>query len=209
MRAILHFVRITILGGVLFLTPIVVLGVILNKAYKAAGQIIQPLIGLIPTEVASRTAASAILASLGLALVCFSVGLFARTLWAQRIVNGLEASVLTKVPGYEYLKQAGASVLGAGEMAEHPVVLAQLGGAWRIGVQTDVVGEGLVAVFVPNSPNPSSGGVFLVAADRVRPAGVPLAAAMGALRRCGTGTGALWSATSDGETNAFGDVSPR
>ena len=191
MRAILHFVRITILGGVLFLTPIVVLGVILNKAYNAAGQIMQPLIGLIPTEVASRTAASAILASLGLALVCFSVGLFARTLWAQRIVNGLEASVLTKVPGYEYLKQAGASVLGAGEMAEHPVVLAQLGGAWRIGVQTDVVGEGLVAVFVPNSPNPSSGGVFLVAADRVRPAGVPLAAAMGALRRCGTGTGAF------------------
>ena len=88
MRAILHFVRITILGGVLFLTPIVVLGVILNKAYKAAGQIMQPLIGFIPTEVASRTAASAILASLGLALVCFSVGLFARTLWAQRIVNG-------------------------------------------------------------------------------------------------------------------------
>ena len=169
----------------------------------------QPLIGLIPAEVASRTAASAILASFGLALVCFSVGLFARTLWAQRLVNGLEASVLSKVPGYEYLKQAGASVLGAGEMAEHPVVLAQLGGAWRIGVQTDVVGEGLVAVFVPNSPNPSSGGVFLVAADRVRPAGVPLAAAMGALRRCGTGTGALWSATSDGETNAFGDVSPR
>ncbi len=73
------------------------------------------------------------------------------------------------MPGYEYLKPAGASVLGAGEMGDHPVVLAQLGGAWRIGVQTDLVGEGLFAVFVPNSPNPSSGGVFLVAADRVRP----------------------------------------
>jgi uncharacterized membrane protein len=88
-------------------------------------------------------------------------------------------------------------------------VLANLGGAWRIGMLSDVLSEGLVAVFVPNSPNPSSGGVFLVAADRVRPAGVPLAAAMGALRRCGTGTGALWSATSDGEINAFSDVSPR
>ena len=209
MRAILHFVRITILGGVLFLTPIVVLGVILNKAYKAVGQVTQPVIDRIPTEVASRAAASAILASLVLAFVCFFAGLFARTLWAQQLVNGLESSVLSKVPGYEYLKQAGASVLGAGEMEDHPVVLAQLGGAWRIGVQTDVVGGGLVAVFVPNSPNPSSGGVFLVAADRVRPAGVSLAAAMGALRRCGTGTGALWSATSDGETTAFGVVSPR
>ena len=80
MRAILHFVRVTILGGVLFLTPIVVLGVILNKAYKAAGQIMLPLIHWVPAEVASRAAVSAILASLGLAFVCFFAGLFARTL---------------------------------------------------------------------------------------------------------------------------------
>jgi uncharacterized membrane protein len=50
-------------------------------------------------------------------------------------------------------------VLGLGEMAEHPVVFAQLGSAWRVGVQTDV-GGGLVAVFVPNSLNPVSGAVF-------------------------------------------------
>ncbi len=96
--------------------------------------------------------------------------------------------MLSKVPAYEYLKQAGASVMGLGEMADHPVVLARLGGAWRIGVQTDVVGGGLVAVFVPNSPNPMSGSVFLVAADSIRPAGVPLGAAIACLRRCGAGS---------------------
>ena len=116
-----------------------------------------------------------------------------RTMRAQRIVRELEVSVLSNVPGYEYMKQAGASMLGVGETADYPVVLANLGGAWRIGVQTDVLGENLVAVFVPNSPNPLSGGVFLIAADRVRPAGVSLAAAMGALRRCGTGSGTLFS----------------
>jgi uncharacterized membrane protein len=91
------------------------------------------------------------------------------------------------------MKQAGASVLGVGETADYPVILANLGGAWGIGVQTDVLGENLVAVFAPNSPNPLSGGVFLVSPDRVRPAGVSLVAAMGALRRCGTGAGALLS----------------
>jgi hypothetical protein len=35
---------------------------------------------------------------------------------------------------YARLKQAGACVMGLGEMADHPVVLAKLGGAWRIGV---------------------------------------------------------------------------
>ena len=85
--------------------------------------------------------------------------------------------------------QAGASVLGVGEMSDHPVVLANVGGSWRIAVQTDVIGDDLVAVFVPNSPNPMSGGLFLIATDRVRPAGISLAAAMGCLRRCGTGSG--------------------
>ena len=121
-------------------------------------------------------------------ILCFLSGLFARTRLAQGIVAELESSVLSKVPAYEYLKQAGASVMGLGEMADHPVVLARLGGAWRIGVQTDVVGGGLVAVFVPNSPNPMSGSVFLVAADSIRPAGVPLGAAIACLRRCGAGS---------------------
>ena len=82
-------------------------------------------------------------------------------------------------------------MLGVGETADYPVVLANLGGAWRVGVQTDVQSENLVAVFIPNSPNALSGGVFLVAPDRVRPAGISLAAAMAILRRCGTGAGAL------------------
>lgn len=98
-----------------------------------------------------------------------------------------------KVPGYEYMQQGGASMLGVGETADYRIVLANLGDAWRIGVQTDVLGENLVAVVVPNSPNPLSSGVFLIAADRVRPARVSLAAAMGALRRCGTGSGTLFS----------------
>jgi uncharacterized membrane protein len=110
----------------------------------------------------------AILAIAFIMIACFLTGLFARTRLAQGIVAELESSVLSKVPAYEYLKQAGASVMGLGEMADHPVVLARLGGAWRIGVQTHVVGGGLVAVFVPNSPNPMSGSVFLVAADSVR-----------------------------------------
>ena len=87
-------------------------------------------------------------------------------------------------------------------MADHPVVLAQLGGAWRIGVQTKVVGGGLVAVFVPNSPNPMSGSVFLVAANSVRPASVPLATAMSCLRRCGAGSEVFLSELTPGVPTA-------
>jgi uncharacterized membrane protein len=193
MQSISRFVRTTILGGVLFLTPIVVIWLLLSKAYSLAGRVLLPLAALIPETLAARTTITAVLEVLLIALACFLAGLFARTMRAQRIVHELEVSVLSKVPGYEYMKQAGASMLGVGETSDYPVVLANLGGAWRIAVQTDILGEGLVAIFIPNSPNPLSGGVFLVPVDRVRPAGVSLAAAMEALRRCGTGAGKLFS----------------
>jgi uncharacterized membrane protein len=188
MKAVSHFLRITVLGGVLFLTPIVVLVFILDKAFELARRALKPVTAIIPDRLVSGAPTEAILAIVLIALLCFLAGLFARTRPAQRIVAELESSVLSKVPAYEYLKQAGASVMGLGETADHPVVFAQLGGAWRIAVQTGVVGGGLIAVFVPNSPNPMSGSVFLVAADSVRPASVPLAAAMACLRRCGAGS---------------------
>jgi uncharacterized membrane protein len=198
MKTISHFVGTTILGGVLFLAPIVVLAFVLGKAFDFVRRGLQPVTAFIPQTLASEPAMNAAFAILLLALLCFLAGLFAQTLLAQRIVNGLEAVVLSKLPGYEYLKQAGTSVLGLGDTAEHPVVLAQLGGAWRVGVQTDFVGGDFVAVFVPNSPNPMSGSVFLVAVDRVRPANVPLAAAIACLRRCGTGSGSLLNELSAG-----------
>lgn len=129
MRAISRFVRTTILGGVLFLTPIVVIWLILSKAYDVAGRVLQPLTALIPESLSSRTTITAVLEVLLIALACFLAGLFARTVLAQRMVGELESSVLSKVPGYEYMKQAGASVLGVGETADYPVVLANLGGA--------------------------------------------------------------------------------
>ena len=169
MKTVSRFVGTTILGGVLFLTPIVVLGIVLSKAYDFVRRGLQPLMALIPQKLASGPTMTAALTILLLGLMCFLAGLLAQTLFAQRIVSGLEATVLSKVPGYEYLKQAGTSVLGLSESAEHPVVLADFGGSWRIGVQTDSVVVGYVAVFIPNSPNPMSGSVFLIAADHVRP----------------------------------------
>jgi uncharacterized membrane protein len=195
MKATSHFLWTTILGGVLFLTPIVVLAVILSKAFEFASRGLKPVAAIIPDRLAPEATTATVMAIVVIALVCFLAGLFARTLAAQRLITELESSVLSKVPAYEYLKQAGPSVLGLGEMADHPVVLAQLGGALRIGVQTDVVGSGLLAVFIPNSPNSFSGAVFFVSSDQVRPLGAPLAAALACLRRCGVESKALLGAS--------------
>jgi uncharacterized membrane protein len=126
-----------------------------------------------------------------IALVCVLAGLIAQTVIAQRLVNVLEASVLSKIPAYEYLKQESASALGVAEIGELPVVLAPMEGGWQLGVQTEALRNGLVSIFVPGAPNPHSGLVFFFSTVRVLPAGIKLAAGLGCLRRCGAGASAL------------------
>ena len=96
MTAISHFLRITILGGILFLTPIVVLVFILDKAFDFARRALKPVTAIIPDRLVSGAPTEAILAIVLIALLCFLAGLFARTRPAQRIVSELESSVLSK-----------------------------------------------------------------------------------------------------------------
>ena len=99
--------------------------------------------------------------------------------------------MLSKIPAYEYLKQESASALGVAEIGELPLVFVPMEGGWQLGVQTEVLTNGLVSIFVPGAPNPHSGSVFFFASDSVRPAGIKLAAGLNCLRRCGAGASAL------------------
>ena len=191
MKTIAQFVRTTVVGGVFFLAPIVVLIVILAKAFDYAKKGLNALVVHIPAASDLTAGAATVLAVALVALVCLLAGLVAHTLIAQRLVNALESSLLSKIPGYDYLKQEGASALGVAEIAELPVVFVPMEGGWQLGVQTEALTDGLVSIFVPGAPNPHSGSVFFFSMDTVRPAGIKLAAGLNCLRRCGAGASAL------------------
>ena len=89
MKAISHFLRITVLGGVLFLTPIVVLAFILGKAFDLARRGLKPMATIIPDRFVSGVTMEAILAIVLIAILCFLAGLFARTRPAQQIMAEL------------------------------------------------------------------------------------------------------------------------
>jgi len=194
MKTLALFVRTTILGGVIFLAPIVVLIVILAKAFDYAKTGINAVVVHVPGVSELSVGAATVLSIAVLALVCLLAGLVANTLIAQRLVNVLEAAVLSKIPGYEYLKQESASALRVSEIGELPVVFVPMEGGWQLGVQTEALSNGLVSIFVPGAPNPHSGSVFFFSSDIVRPAGIKLAAGLGCLRRCGAGASALGAA---------------
>ena len=197
MKTIVQFVRTTIVGGLFFLASIIVLIVILAKAFEYAKKGLNAVLVHIPAASDLSAGAATLLSVALVALVCFLAGLVARSVTAQRVINALESSVLSKIPAYDYLKQESASALGVAEIGELPVVFVPMEGGWQLGVQTEALSDGLVSIFIPGAPNPHSGSVFFFSADNVRPAGVKMAAALNCLRRCGAGAlalGASWPA---------------
>jgi uncharacterized membrane protein len=191
MRTLAQFVRTTIVGGLFFLAPIVVLIVILAKAFDFAKKGLNAVLVHVPAAAELSPGVATALSVAILALVCLLAGLVAHTVIAERLVNALESSLLSKIPGYDYLKQESASALGVAEIAELPVVFVPMEGGWQFGVQTEALSEGLVSIFVPGAPDPHSGSVFFFPTDTVRPAGIKMVAALNCLRRCGAGASAL------------------
>ena len=194
MKPLTQFLRTTLLGGVFFLLPLAALAILLDKAIAVAGKFAKPLAKQIPEAWNFGVGMETLLAIGLLVLICFLAGLFARTKLAQQLVGALESSILAKIPGYYYVKRVSASMLGFHELAQRPVVLAHVGGAWRIGIQMEGETNGLVTVFVPNAPHADSGTVCFLTPDGVKIAGVSIEKAAKCLERYGDGSGALFGA---------------
>ena len=195
MKRIPKFLRTTLVGGLLFLVPIVVLVIVLGKALAVVHQVVAPLVEHLPVHSIIGLRTPMLLALGVIVAFCFLAGFFARTVLAQKLVRQLESSVLSNVPGYQLLKGMGESMLGVEKQGAYPVVLARFDDAWQIGFQVEVLENGLVAVFIPDAPNPQSGSVHLLTTDRITPANVPPATALKCLQRLGAGSNALLRGT--------------
>ncbi len=191
MKPILQFLRTTLVGGVLFLAPLVVLVLLLEKALALAHKFVEPLAEHIPVHSVIGLKTPMFLAIGVIVLFCFLAGFIARTSLAKKVVGGLEAGVLSNLPGYDFFKRAGESLLGVEREGAYPAVLVRLGDAWQFGFQIEALKAGMVAVFVPGVPSANSGQIYLLTSDRVLPVGVPPARMLKCLSRLGVGSGGL------------------
>ena len=107
----LKLIRTTIVGGVIFLIPIAILVAVIGKGLEITGAIGKPIAHLLPVDMIGGFAVAQVLAIVLLLLVCFLAGLLARAAIARKLVDGLEADVLSKVPAYALLKTKTQSML--------------------------------------------------------------------------------------------------
>jgi uncharacterized membrane protein len=151
-----NFLITTSIGGVFFLIPVVILGVMLAKALAIMMAVAEPMAGLLPIDTIGGVALANIIAAVALVLVCFIAGLVARHALASAFVNHLESKVLVNVPGYLMLKSL-ISGFDESKVAGLKPVALQLGTAERVGYEIEKLPDGRSMVFIPSPPNPFSG----------------------------------------------------
>lgn len=183
-----NLVRTTLLGGVVFLIPFVLLLIVLGKAVAWIRIISDPVVERLPDSFVGHTVATYLMAGGILLLVCLVAGLISRTRVAARMVDVMEARVLAHVPLYLVLRSKIQAMLGTDEVQDLRSVLVRFDDLWQLAFQIERVDGGMVAVFLPGAPDPWSGSVVLVEAERVEELALGTGAVAKLHYRLGRGT---------------------
>ncbi len=184
----MEFIKTTVIGGAIFLVPIVILVGILGKAYGFMLKVAKPLSGVIPEGTLGGVAAINVVAVLLIAFVCFIAGVIARGSLAKKVYAALDEKLMA-IPGYTFVKGVTDSMKTSEESAKTFVpVLVRFDDNTQIGFEVERLDDGNVVIYLPGAPNPWSGSVVYFEADRVTSLGITAVEALGSIRKLGRGS---------------------
>ena len=188
MNAIKSFLKSTLVGGVMFLVPVVLIVIVLKHALQLAGQIAQPLAEMLPIRQVGGVAVATIIAVAMLLLVAFLAGLLSRTGPGRRVTHWFEESILGGLPQYRMVKSLaeGLTQIENGEGMQ-PVLMRGDEG-WMLGYQIEELPNDWRVIFLPASPTPMSGNVIYAEGSRVRRLDLTMREAMMLVKRLGIGS---------------------
>lgn len=191
MRKGIDFIKTTIIGGLIFLIPFVLIVIIVGKAVQIMRGILEPLHSLIPIESIAGVRLIILLAILLLILMCFIAGLIARSSAGKRSFGWLDSRLITLIPGYSFLKGFTGYIDKDEKKKQLQPVLVKFDDVSQLGFEIERLNNGTVAVFLPDSPDNRSGTVVYMTEDRVEMLDINFTTAYRILRSLGYGSGKL------------------
>ncbi len=184
----MHFIKTTIIGGLVFMVPVVIVVAVVGKALKIMMLVAKPLDRLIPADSIGGIAIANVLALLAVALCCFIAGVIARSSVAKKAYRSIDTALLA-VPGYAFVKGFTESMNSSEEDAKSLIpVIVRFDDNAQIGFEVERTDGGNVVVYLPGAPNPWSGSVTYFSEDRVKKLDISVAQAIGNIRQLGRGS---------------------
>jgi uncharacterized membrane protein len=181
----------TLIGGLVFLLPMIVVLVVVGHAMQIAVQAVTPLVQYLPGAQAGGIALVTAVAVLLLLALCYGAGVVARGAFARSLSARFEEKLTAVYPRYQVIKAMSQNLHGAvGQQVLKPVLLC-LGDQQQLAYDIERLADGRAVVFVPGAPDAWSGSVLLVEASRLQALAVDPAAVARSLQSMGHGLAGL------------------
>ena len=162
------FIKTTLINGLFFIIPIVLVIYLIGKVINILRNMVAPLADNISIPILGGEAIDRIIALAVLILLCFIAGLLAKTKKVKQLKEWVEDNILSNIPGYTLLKGMSETAAGLESNNLKEVVLVDIEEVWQIGFLMERIDKDLNAVFIPGAPNPMSGDVVFVKWDRLK-----------------------------------------
>ncbi|MGN6647694.1 MAG: DUF502 domain-containing protein [Cytophaga sp.] len=168
MKKILVAFKETLIRGIVFMVPLMVILILIDKVLDKLKELAIPIADMLPYHSLfgigrAYWAVFLILLALGLFM-----GLIARLRIAAKISNWLEDHLLHRLPGYGFMKHMGESMIGADKGSAYKVVLLKNEDSLQLAYAIEEVTDDLVAVYVPSVPNAFEGELLYVSKERIK-----------------------------------------
>ncbi len=144
----------TIKGGVFFVIPLTVILTVLAKAHAFLKEFTAPLASILPKNILGIDG-SFIIAFVILISACFLGGLLIQYGFVRKRIDFLEMNLLSRLPGYSFLKSAATDNPGDGNGSMQAVMIPE-DETYLLGLVIEKH-ENLCTVFIPSAPNFTSG----------------------------------------------------
>ncbi|MBL0735880.1 DUF502 domain-containing protein [Flavobacterium sp. GN10] len=188
MKSILKIIKATFLGGLVFLVPLVVLLIVLEKGYGIIQKTTLPLVSNLPKISVLGLAIQEFIGILIIILICLVAGLLAKTANAKKLVERLEDGVLSFVPGYSFMKNMNENILGLESKDDLKVILVPTDAGLQFAFLIEQVSDEKFTVFIPDAPNPWSGSVVFVDKKDITEIDITQKQALACIRKLGYGS---------------------
>ncbi|HET7805645.1 MAG TPA: DUF502 domain-containing protein [Pseudolabrys sp.] len=186
--ALLKLLKATIVGGLLFLLPLILVVLLLGHAMKLAAKVAHPISQMVGLQSLLGPAGEEAFAILILVVISIIAGIVASTALGKALMRWTENSFLGGLPQYRLMKSMAEGLAQIETADGASPALINIEDGWQLGYSLEQFQNGWVAVFVPQSPTPMSGNIMYLPAQRVRPLDIPMMEAMGIVKSMGVGS---------------------
>ena len=168
MKSIYTAFKNTLVRGILFIGPFLVLAIIIESAYEKLEEIAGPIADLFPYHSIFGIGKAYWAVFLILIIIGLIMGVVARVKIAKISLSWLEDNLLNRVPGYGFMKQMGESMIGAADSSVYKVVLLDIEESWQLAYLVEEIDDNMIAVYVPSVPSVLDGDLFFVPKNRIK-----------------------------------------